>query len=299
MGRLGRYFKYLKTTIEEFIADDCSTMAAALAFYTVISLPAILLILVSVVGIVFGRAAVEGEIQQQIQGFIGPGAAQQVQTIIQRQSENTSGTVLGLVFGGLALLFSATTAFAQLQSALNKTWEVQPDPEAGVKNFLLKRLWSFIMLLGIGVLLFASLALSALLPALESVAGFMPFSGTLSRVLYALVSFAVFVVLFAAIYKVLPDTQIAWREVWVGAITTAVLFVIGRYLIGMYLANSARTSAYGAAGSLILIVLWVYYASMILLLGAEFTQVWARERGRRIQPAEGAIRTEERPRKAA
>lgn len=275
--------------------DDCPTMAAALAYYTVFSLPAILLILVAVVGIVFGRAAVEGQIQQQIQGTIGPGAAQQVQTMIQKQSENTSGTVLGLVLGGLALLFSATSAFGQLQTALNKVWEVQPDPQAGVKNFLLKRFWSFVMLIGIGALLLVSLAISAILPALGRAVGALPYSGALLQAVYSLVSLAIIVVLFAAIYKVLPDTQIAWREVWVGAITTGILFVIGRFLIGLYIAHSGTASAYGAAGSLMLIVLWIYYASMILLLGAEFTQVWAKAHGRAIQPKEGAISTEERP----
>lgn len=306
MGGIARYFSYFKNSVNEFLEDDCMTMAAALAYYTVFSLPSILLILVAVVGIVFGRAAVEGQIEQQISGLVGPGAAQQVQTMIQRQSQNTSGTVLGLAFGGLALLFSATTAFTQLQSALNTAWDVKPDPAGGVKNFLLKRLWSFSMLVGIGVVLLVSLAVSAILPVLGRVVSSLPFSGTLLQAVYFVFSLALIVVLLAAIYKVLPDTKIAWREVWVGAITTGILFVIGRFLIGLYIAHSGTASAFGAAGSLILIVLWIYYSSLILLLGAEFTQVWAHEQGRRIEPARGAVRAgkqpeqpRERPREAA
>jgi membrane protein len=297
MQTLQRYFKYFKQSVQEFIEDDSLTMAAALAYYTILSLPAMLLILVAVVGIVFGRAAVEGEIQQQIQGTIGPGAAEQVQTMIQKQSENTSGTVLGLTFGVLALLFSATTAFAQLQSSLNKVWEVQPAAEGGVKSFLVKRLWSFLMLIGIGALLLVSLAISAILPALGQAAGFLPFSSAFMQALYFVVSLAIMTLLFAAIFKVLPDTRIAWREVWVGAFTTAVLFVIARFLIGLYIGRSAPASAFGAAGSLVLLVLWIYYASTVVLFGAEFTQVWAREHGRRIEPAEGPARTEEPPRR--
>ncbi len=305
MQTLRKYFQYFNKSVHEFIDDDCPTMAAALAYYTILSLPAILLILVAVVGIVFGRAAVEGRIQQEIQGAVGPGAAAQVQTMIQRQSQNTSGTVLGLTFGGLALLFSATTAFAQLQNSLNKAWDVQLVAEGGVKSFLRKRLWSFLMLIGIGVLLLASLAISAILPALGEAVGFLPFSGTLLQALYFVISLAVIVVLFAAIFKVLPDTEIAWRDVWVGAITTGILFVIARFLIGLYIARSGPASAFGAAGSLVLLVLWIYYASMVVLFGAEFTQVWAKEHGRRIEPQQGAVRAGEqqqppqRPRKAA
>ncbi len=306
MGAIARYFRYFKKSVDEFLGDDCMTMAAALAYYTVFSLPSILLILVAVVGIVFGRAAVEGHIEEQIRGWVGPGAAQQVETMIKKQSQNTSGTVLGLAFGGLALLFSATTAFTQLQSALNTAWDVQPDPAGGVKNFLFKRLWSFSMLVGIGVLLLVSLAVSAILPALGRVVSSLPYAGQLLRTVYSVASLAAIVVLLAAIYKVLPDAKIAWREVWVGAITTGVLFVAGRFLIGLYIGRSGTASAFGAAGSLILIVLWVYYSSMILLLGAEFTQVWAHEHGRRIEPARGAVRAErpqeqprERPREAA
>jgi membrane protein len=307
MRALTRYFSYLKKSAWEFVEDDCPTMAAALAYYTLFSLPSILLILVAVVGIVFGRAAVEGQITQQISGIVGPGAAQQVQSMIQKQTQNTSGTVLGLLFGSLALLFSATTAFTQLQSALNTAWDVPPDQAGGVKNFLLKRFWSFLMLAGIGVLLLASLAINAILPMVAKTFASVPYSVVLLQALYFVVSLAIIAFLLAAIYKVLPDKQIAWREVWAGAITTAVLFVIARFLIGLYIARSGTASAFGAAGSLILIVLWIYYSSMVLLLGAEFTQVWAREHGRREAqpsperaPAERPQRERrERPREAA
>lgn len=290
----------LKRTFTEFMNDDCMSMGAAIAYYTVFSLPPLLLLIISIAGMVFGREAVQKNIAEQIQGLIGSGAATQVDTIVKSAASNHSSGVIGVVFGALVLVFGATGCFIALQDALNKAWHVKPDPNAsGIKAFVFKRLLSLGMIVAVAFLLLVSLAMSAALSA---------FSGWFSQLLSAnipgavlhiageVVSFLVITVMFAAILKFLPDAKILWRDVWIGAAITAVLFTIGKTLIGLYLGKSGATSAYGAAGSLMLIVLWLYYASLIFLMGAEFTKVWAASRGREIQPEEGAVRvvTEER-----
>jgi membrane protein len=293
----GSIVGYAKDTLRQFIDDDCPTMAAALAYYTTFSLPPILLIVISVAGLVFGREAVQGKLQEQIQGLVGSGVEGQVQAMVQHASQSQSAGFVGMIFGILVLVFGATTTFAQLQAALNKAWQVKPDPEAGGwKNFLTKRVLSLGMVLGIGFLLLVSLALSAALSAFGgAIGGMMPqaFSGAVLQAMNLAMSFAMITALFAAMFKVLPDAKIHWREAWVGAVVTAALFTIGKFLIGLYLGKSGAANAFGVAGSLVLIILWVYYASMILLLGAEFTQVWAEAHGRPIEPEEGAVRVVE------
>ena len=191
-------------------------------------------------------------------------------------------------------MLGASGAFGQLQAALNRAWEVAPDPEqGGLKAFLLKRVFSFGMILSVAFLLLVSLVLSAALSAFGgALAGMLPegVSATLLQVLNQVVSFAVIAGLFAAIFKVLPDATVAWRDVWVGAAVTAVLFVVGKFVIGYYLGRSNPGEAFGAAGSLAVMFVWIYYSSMILLLGAEFTQAWAEARGSGIAPERGAVR---------
>lgn len=289
-----------KRTVQEFMDDDCPSMAAALAYYTVFSLAPLLLIVIVVAGAVFGRAAVEGRIAAQIQDLIGARAAEQAQTMIAEVSKSDAGGIAAFV-GILALIFGATTAFVQLQSALNRAWEVKPDPNrGGLKDFLLKRVLSFGMILAIGFLLLVSLALSAALTAFgDIIQAYLPdgLSANLISVAGFVVSFAIVTGLFAAMYKVLPDAKVAWRDVLTGAAITALLFSIGKFALGVYLGSGSAVSPFGAAGSLALILLWTYYSSMILLFGAEFTQAWARAQGREIAPEPGAVHVvrEEKP----
>jgi membrane protein len=284
--------KLLKRTLQEFIDDDCPALAAALAYYTVFSLPPLILIVIKSVGSILGRAAVEGKIEQQIVGLVGPRAAEQVQTMIAEASIDGSRW-LTWTMGIAALVFAATSAFAQLQSSLNRAWEVKPDPHAGgLRKFLLKRVLSFGMILAVGFLLLVSLAISAALSAFgDALAWLLPVYLS-KHVLWAtssVVSLVVITALFAALYKVLPDAQIDWRDAITGAVATAILFALGKYLIGLYLGNSNALTPFGAAGSLALILLWTYYSAMIFLLGAEFTQVWAKDHGRTIVPEPGAV----------
>ena len=269
-------------------------MASSLAYYTVFSLPPLLFIVVTVAGLVFRTETVQGQVVTQAEQMIGPGAAAQIQTMLQGASENASGGGWAMIFSVLALVFAATGVFVQLQAALNRTWEVRPDPEqGGVMNFLTKRLLSFGMILGIAFLLLASLVISAILSAMTGQASGMLPGGVSDVLLYAvnsIVSLAVAACLFAAIFKWMPDAEIGWRDVWAGAITTAILFEIGKFLIGLYLGRSNTSDTYGAAGALAIIMLWVFYASMILLYGAELTQTWAARHGRRIMPDEDAVR---------
>ena len=270
--------------------------AAALSYYTVFSLPALLMLILLLVSSVMDPTDVRGGLEAQIQALMGPGASGEVKTILQ-QAERPGGGLLPTVLGLLALVLGATGAFMQLQQALNRAWNVEPDPhQGGIKSFITKRLFSFGMILAVAFLLLVSLAVSAALSGLgDRLSATLP-SGLSEPVLQALnlaVSLVVISLLFAAMFKVLPDAKIAWRSVWVGGLVTGVLFVVGKFLIGLYLGQSNPGEAYGAAGSLIVLLLWIYYSSLILLFGAEFTQTWAERRGTGIQPEPGAVRVRE------
>ncbi len=281
-------------TVNRFLDDDCTTMGAAIAYYTTFSLGPLLLIVISIVGLVFGRDVVQHHIQAQVQGLIGTGAASQVGAIVRSAGQHSSKGTVGATLGILALLIGATGAFAQLQSSLNRIWRVKPDPKAGgIKNFVGHRVLSLGMILAIAFLLIVSLAVSAALAAFGGfVSSFLPhgFSGPLLQGLGFVVSLAIIAALFAAMFKVLPDAKIEWRDVWIGAGITSILFTIGKTLIGLYLGHSGTASAYGAAGSLVLVVLWIYYSSLIFLFGAEFTSVWSQRNSGPVQPKSGAVR---------
>lgn len=287
----------LKETVAEFGRDECPRFAAALAYYTVFSLPPLLIVVITVAGLVVDPQAIERTIISQAGDLVGPEGARQVRTVIQRAERPEVGVTLANVLGLLALVFGATGAFVQLQGALNAAWGVQPRG-GGVRGFLLKRLFSFAMVLALGFLLLVSLALTALVSGFGDLlaealpAGLGPYA-TLAIPL--VLDLTVITLLFAAIFKVVPDAEVPWADARVGAIATALLFVIGKFAIGYYLGRSDPGSAYGAAGSLALVLLWVYYSALILLLGAEFTEVWARRRGRTIQPSRGAVRVASQP----
>jgi membrane protein len=284
----------LRDSGKDFIDDDCPTQAAALSYYTTFSLPPILVLILLILRAVVDPRDVQGQIELQIGSLMGPTATEQIRTILRQVHEPGSGGLLPTVLSLVALIFGATGAFGQLQAALNRVWGVAPDPrKGGLKAFLMKRVFSFGMILSVAFLLLVSLVLTAALSAFGgALGGMLPagVSATLLQVLNQVVSFVVIAALFAAMFKVLPDARVAWRDAWVGAGVTALLFVVGKFLIGLYLGRSNPGEAFGAAASLAVMLLWIYYSSMILLYGAEFTQTWAEWRGREIVPERGAVR---------
>ena len=289
-------FAVIKEAFAEFSDDECTTMAAALSYYTVFSLPPLLIVIITVTGIFLSPQAVEQTIQQQAGGLIGPEGARQIQTMIENAGNLGEKGTLGLLMGIAGLLFGATGAFAQLQTALNRAWEIEADPESGIVGMIVKRVLSLGMVLGIAFLLLVSLVLSAALSALSGwLAQFLPggVSSVALFVLDAVVSLAIITFLFAAIFKVLPDAKVAWKDVWLGGFVTALLFVAGKFAIGFYLGKSNPGAAFGAAGSLALILIWVYYSALIVFLGAEFTQAWAKNRGGGIAPDSSAVRIDD------
>jgi membrane protein len=286
----------LKRTVSEFVEDECPRMAAALSYYTVFSLPALLVLILLIAGALWDPQDVRGGLAAQIDAVMGPATAEQLRGILDEAEQPVGGRSIAAVLGIVALLFGATGAFIELQAALNRAWNVEPDPEqGGIRGFVSKRLLSIGMVLSIAFLLLVSLVLSALLATFGDAAGAL-LPGEVSEALLVVLnfglSFLVITLLFAAMFKVLPDAQIAWRDVWVGALATTLLFLVGKFLIGLYLGQSNPGEAFGAAGSLAILLVWIYYSAMILLLGAEFTQVWANERGEGVEPEEGAVRVE-------
>ena len=289
-------FDLLKSTYSDWSEDKASRLAAALAYYTAFALAPLLLIAIAVAGFVFGEEAARGQVVAQLEGLLGADAAHAVETAIANSRESGASTISAII-GIATLLWSASNLFAQLQDALNTVWEVAPKPGAGIMATVKKRFLSMTMVLGIGFLLLVSLVLSSVLAALGSfLNSLLPAAGVLWQVVNVAISFAVITLLFAAIYKVLPDVEIAWSDVWIGAAVTALLFTIGKLLIGLYLGNASVGSTYGAAGSLLVLLIWVYYSAQILFFGAEFTQAYARKYGSRIVPDESAVRVTEEAR---
>jgi membrane protein len=285
-------FEIIKSTVREFLDDDAPRLAAALSYYTVFSLPPILILILLMTGVFMDIDTVADQIVDRAEGALGTDGAQQIETMIRGTADFDGGT-LATILSLLAIAFGATGAFFQLQAALNKAWGVAPDPDAGIKTFLAKRAVSFAMIVGAALLLLVTLVISAVLGrAGDEVATLLPdfMSGPMLVALDLGISLAVITLLFAAIFKVLPDATVRWRDVGVGAFVTAILFIALRHLFGVFLSLSDPGSAYGAAGSLAVILIWIYASAMILLLGAEFTQVWARRRGVRIEPSPGAVR---------
>jgi membrane protein len=268
--------------------------AAALSYYTIFSLPAILVLILTLISAVMNPSDVRGGLEGQLQALMGPSAGEQIRTIIQQAEQKPRNGLIPTILGIAGLLFGATGAFGQLQKALNRSWNVEPDPnQGGWKNFLSKRVFSLGMILVVAFFLLVSLVISAALTGMgDRLSGFLPFglSAPFLEALNLVISLAVITFLFAALFKVMPDAKISWRTVWVGAAVTAFLFVIGKFLIGFYLGQSNPGQAYGAAGSLAVLLLWVYYSALILLFGAEFTETWAERRGQGIEPEPGAVR---------
>lgn len=288
---MSRWRRLIQSTFVAWSDHEASTQSAALAFYTIFSLAPLLVVAISLAGMVFGRAAVRGEILAQFQDWMGHDAASLVQEILSSAARPQVNRLAGLV-GIATLLFGASGVFVQLQQSLNRIWEVAPKPGAAISTLLRKRVLSFAAVLAIGFLLLVSLLISA---ALSAVGDFLEkrFQLPVTRLHWAniLVSFLIVTLLFGLIYRVLPDVRLAWRDVLLGALVTSALFGAGKTLIGLYLGHTGAASAYGAAGSLVVLTSWVYYSALIFLLGAEFTHVYTRDRrGRTPEPEAGAER---------
>lgn len=287
--KVSAFYPLLKETFSEWTEDKVPRLAAALSYFTVFSLAPLLVIAISVAAIFFGEEAARGQIVGQIQGLVGQEGATAIETMITN-ADKTEGGVFATTVGIITLLIGASGVFGQLQDALNTIWEVAPKPGRGIANFIRSRFLSFGMVLVIAFLLLVSLVVSAVLAGIGTyMSGALPGLTALWGIINFVISFAVITLLFALMYKVLPDVQITWGDVWIGAVVTAFLFTIGRTLIGIYLGSAAIGSAYGTAGSLVVILVWVFYSAQILLFGAEFTQVYARRYGSRIRPAPIAV----------
>jgi membrane protein len=299
-GKLGADFAFpasmwrvIRETFAEFGRDECPRMAAALAFYAVFALPALLTFTVMVAAAVVDREQITSRLDSHLREAMGPVGARQILALLAQAQQPGKGLVAGLI-GVAVLVVSATGALGELQTALNRAWRVEADPQrGGWWSFLWKRLVSLALLLGIAGLLLASLVASWGLAEFSAwTQPYLPdwMSGRTAWALNTLLSLTLVTVLIAVIFKYMPDVRLAWSDVLLGAAVTAVLFVLGKTALGLYFALATPTSAYGAAGSLALVLLWIYYSAQAILLGAEFTQVWARRRGRIVQPEPGAKR---------
>ncbi|MHC4779356.1 MAG: YihY/virulence factor BrkB family protein [Planctomycetota bacterium] len=268
-------YSLLRDTITAWRRDKAQRMAAALAFYTAFSLAPLVVIVTAIAGFVFSKQTVQNRILQQIQDWMGDKGAEAVDGMIGGMTRPSSG-IFATIVSVLILLAGASRLFAQLQSALDSIWKVKPKPGQGIKNWLLRRLISFVMVLGTGFLLLVTLVASA---ALSTILGhfqqWVPGLDVVWLAVHFVSAYILTAVVFAAVFKFLPGTRVWWKDVWIGALLTAVLFTIGKYLLGLYLSWGIFSSVYGAAGSIVVILFWVYYSAQIMLLGAEFSHSYA------------------------
>jgi membrane protein len=284
-------WKVITRAVAGWWGDNVPRLGASLSYYTLFALAPVLVVAIAIAGLVFGPEAVRGEIVVQIRGLVGEQGAVAVQAMLEgasKESESTLATVLGLI----TLFIGATGAFLELQTALNGIWRVKPK-EGGhwLTELLVQRLISFGLVVAVGFLLLVSLLVSAALAALHRYMGYrFPDLAEVWQGANVLVSFGVVTLLFAMVYRVLPDVKLGWRDVWLGAIVTSLLFTIGKFLIGLYLGTSGLASTYGAAGSVVVLLVWVYYSSQIVLLGAEFTRAWVEVNGERRKPMDHATK---------
>ncbi|MBC7774951.1 MAG: YihY/virulence factor BrkB family protein [Phycisphaerae bacterium] len=287
--RITAFWNLLRLAVQEFIVDNGLKFSASLSYYTLFSMAPMLIIVIAIGSILLGKEAAEGYLYQQFEGLIGKLGALQLQEMI-KNVRISGDTPWVTVVGVITLFLGATGVFIEIQDSINSIWSIKAKPKRGWVRFLFTRIVSFSMVVGIGFLLMVSLVLSAALSMLDgwlatNISAFV----WLAFIISNLVSTGVVMLLFAVIFKVLPDAQIKWRDVMIGAFFTAVLFLIGKYLINLYLSRSSTVSAYGAAGAVVLIILWVYYSAIILYLGAEFTKVYANKYGGKINPNEFAV----------
>src|SRR5213080_2972093 len=285
-------FGLLKQTFSEWLEDKAPQLGAALAYYTVFSLAPLVLVLLAIVGLIFHNdpGGVWNKITEQMSYFLDKSAVEVVQNIAQKAAQPNK-SLLATIIGILLALFGASGVFGQLQDALNTIWGVKAKPGGGIWAFLRSRFLSFAMIGGVCFLLLVSLTLETVLKAFSHyVQSLLPGGIVIAMAVYLIFDFSVVVLLFAMIFKFLPDVKIQWRDVWIGAVMTAIFFAIGKWALGLYLGSGTAASAYGAASSLITLLLWIYYSSQILLFGAEFTQVYAARAGRAFVPDKYAVR---------
>jgi membrane protein len=289
MRRLRRLGSLLKETAIQWDEDQAARQAASLALYTLLSVAPLLIVSIKVAGLALGDEAARGQqVSQQIGRLVGPQAGAAIEAMISNAKEPGQG-VLGSIIGIAVLLFGASGVFGELQASLNQIWEVKPKPNRGVMGFIKDRFFSFTMVMGVAFLLLVTLVVSAVLATVtEHFRGLIPFPALWWALNIAL-GLGITTVLFALIYKVIPDAQINWHDVWVGAFATALLFSVGRVALSWYVGRSATVSPFGAAGSLVALIVWVYYSAQILFFGAEFTQVFATRYGSRILPSANAV----------
>jgi membrane protein len=269
-------WRVLKRAVADFFRDDVLTEGSALAFYTALSLAPLLVILLGILGLLGNEA--QASFVHEVGDLVGPRAAPAIEEIVESADQDESGATISTIVGLVVLFFSATTVFAQLQSAINRIWNVEARPGRGLRNWIRKRILSAAMIFGVAFLLMVSLAVSAAINYLVSG------EGTVWQVVNFVVSFSVFTAVFAATFRFLPDVTIGWNVTWIGGAITAVLFSLGKLGIGTYLGVSTVGSSYGAAGSLVVLLVWVYYSALIIFFGAEITQAYAIETGARFQP---------------
>jgi membrane protein len=269
----------LKETYNDWSRHQAPKLGAALAYYTILSLAPLVIVVIAVIGLVFGHQAAQGQIMGQIQGMVGQQGAEAIQAIVAASSKPKTGTV-ATILGLITLFLGASGVFVELRDSLNKIWEVPLHPDAGIWSMIRERFLSFGMVLAIGFLLLVSLVVSAAIAAAGAfMGGVLPIPAWILQIVNQLISLAVFTAVFALIYKFLPDESITWRDTFLGAAFTSILFTIGKYLIGLYLGRAGIASAYGAAGSLVLVLVWVYYSAQVFFFGAEFTHVFALRHG--------------------
>ncbi|MEO6599425.1 MAG: YihY/virulence factor BrkB family protein [Polyangiaceae bacterium] len=282
----------LKETVDGWSEDNVARLAASLAYYTLLSIAPLIILAVAVTGLAFGEDAARQHISSELAGVVGSGAAVALQSIAQNAQTPGSG-VISVIVGLTVLLFGASAVFGELQSALNTVWSVAPKPGRGIWGVIKDRFFSFTLVLGVAFLLLVSLVVSAGLSWVgEMFAGALPGGAGLWQVVNFCISLAVITALFALMFKKLPDVEIRWRDVWVGAAVTAALFTVGKFGLGFYLGRAGVSSAYGAAGSIVALVIWVYYSAQVLLVGAEFTEAYARHFGSSIRPDKRAVSLE-------
>ena len=290
----GTAWRLLKLTAEEWLNDKAPQLGAALAYYTVFSLAPLILFLLAIIGVVFRNdpAGAWSRLTEHMSYFLDKSAMRVVEDIARTAAapgKSTLATIIGIALA----LFGASGVFGQLQDALNTIWGVKAKPTRGIWRFLRARFLSFAMVAGVCFLLLVSLVIEALLKGFSHyIQARLPGGLTIAVTVYLIFDFAVVVALFGMIFKILPDVRTRWRDIWVGATMTALLFVIGKWVLGLYLGSGTAASAYGAASSLVTLLLWTYYSSQILLFGAEFTQVYASEFGGRREPRRFAVRVE-------
>jgi membrane protein len=286
---LSGFWSILSATVSDWYEDRAQRLGAALAYYTVFALAPTIVIVIAVAALLLGHEAARDEILLQIHSLAGEQAAKAVEAMTKSARDpGASSTAIGL--GLLTLVFALWGVFGELQDALNTIWGVTPKPGRGVLDMIRQRFWSFALVVGTGFLLLVSLAISTWISILTKYFWYLlPLPAFALQAANIVVSFGVITVLFALTFKLLPDVEIAWRDVWLGAAVTALLFTVGKLLIGLYLGKSGVASAFGAAGSLVVILVWVYYSAQIIYFGAEFTKVWTRRRGSGFTPQETAV----------